>query len=133
MPSGVYSASKAALTSLSQTLRVELEPFGVRVLTAILGGTQTNLYNRVDSVTLRKDSIYEPARGHMEQFATGESQGAKQSPDRVASDLVDDILKNRTGLVWRGGFAGTIRFMTTLPGSLMEKALKKGQGLELLK
>jgi short-subunit dehydrogenase len=59
---GAYSASKAALLALSDSLRVELEPFGVRLtyVTAgaiktafadnILGGTQVARYERPDSL-----------------------------------------------------------------------------------
>ena len=41
---GAYSASKAALELLSETLRKELEPFGVRVLVISAGGIRTRCF-----------------------------------------------------------------------------------------
>ena len=36
-----YSATKAALHSYSNTLRLELAPFGVRVVTVVTGGVKS--------------------------------------------------------------------------------------------
>lgn len=38
-----YNASKAALTQYSETLRLELEPLGIRVLTVLAGQVATKL------------------------------------------------------------------------------------------
>lgn len=42
---GTYSASKAAVSSLSDTLRVELAPFGVKVITLVTGTVQTHFFD----------------------------------------------------------------------------------------
>lgn len=41
-----YSASKAALKSLSDSLRVELRPFNVKVMVAAPGFVKTEIYNK---------------------------------------------------------------------------------------
>ncbi|RYP74976.1 hypothetical protein DL771_002624 [Monosporascus sp. 5C6A] len=41
---GIYSSSKAAVKQLSEILRVELEPLGVRVVTALIGAVDTQIF-----------------------------------------------------------------------------------------
>ncbi|GAM33286.1 succinate-CoA ligase beta subunit [Talaromyces pinophilus] len=54
----VYNASKAALHSWSDTLRVELAPFGVKVTTVITGGVKSRIA-RTDR-DLPPNSLYRP-------------------------------------------------------------------------
>ena len=53
----VYNASKAALHAYANTLRVELAPFDVKVITVVTGGVKTNLATRVKRV-LPENSYY---------------------------------------------------------------------------
>jgi NAD(P)-dependent dehydrogenase (short-subunit alcohol dehydrogenase family) len=51
--SGGYNASKAAMRALSETLRVELMPFDVKVMTVITGIVRTRLFqNMPDNASL---------------------------------------------------------------------------------
>ncbi|OJJ46353.1 hypothetical protein ASPZODRAFT_132435 [Penicilliopsis zonata CBS 506.65] len=56
----VYNASKAALHSFSDTLRVELAPFGVNVTTVVTGGVQSRIART--KRTLAPNSLYEPIK-----------------------------------------------------------------------
>jgi 1-acylglycerone phosphate reductase len=56
----VYNATKAALLQYSETLRLEMEPLGVRVLTALPGQIATNL---PQIPHLADTSIYKPLEG----------------------------------------------------------------------
>ena len=86
---GAYSASKAALELLSETLRKELEPFGVRVLVISAGGIRTEMRARQQ----RYGS--EPYAALIEQFETRmeeyEKQGGGAPPDEIASAIADLI------------------------------------------
>lgn len=54
----VYNATKGALQAYSNTLRLELAPFGVRVILVVTGGVQSRIA-RTDR-TLSEDSLYLP-------------------------------------------------------------------------
>ncbi|KAI1159137.1 putative short-chain dehydrogenase/reductase [Nemania serpens] len=61
---GIYSTSKAALKQLSDVLRVELELLGVRVVTAVIGAVDTNIFSNShpDALRMPSNSYYEPIR-----------------------------------------------------------------------
>jgi short-subunit dehydrogenase len=48
---GPYSASKVTLNALSTALRLELAPLGVQVSIMIVGGVQTEIWNKVVRLT----------------------------------------------------------------------------------
>ncbi|KAJ0422551.1 hypothetical protein BJY00DRAFT_310928 [Aspergillus carlsbadensis] len=54
----IYNASKAAVHSYSDTLRVELAPFGVNVTTVVTGGVESRIART--KRTLQPDSVYAP-------------------------------------------------------------------------
>lgn len=61
-----YNASKAALTQYSETLRLELEPIGIKVVTVVTGQVSTNL---VALPTLEEKSIYKPLEPTLQERA----------------------------------------------------------------
>ncbi|EER44773.1 short chain dehydrogenase/reductase [Histoplasma capsulatum H143] len=71
---GVYNASKAALHSLSDSLRVELAPFGVQVTTIITGGVKSNIARTAH--TLPETSLYQPVKAEYAR-RIGHSQGGR--------------------------------------------------------
>ena len=67
----VYNASKAALHAYANTLRVELAPLDVKVITIVTGGVKTNLATRLKRV-LPENSLYsdlDDAYQHRQIFA----------------------------------------------------------------
>lgn len=58
--SAAYNASKAAVASYSDTLRVELSPLGIKVVTLFMGEVSTNLISP-DSISFGPESIYTAA------------------------------------------------------------------------
>jgi 1-acylglycerone phosphate reductase len=70
----VYNASKAALHSFSDTLRVELAPFGVNVTTVITGGVQSRIART--QRTLQPNSLFTPIEDEYARRVTHSQDGA---------------------------------------------------------
>jgi len=104
-----YNASKAALHSYTNTLRVELAPFDVKVLTIITGGVKSNIA-RTDR-TLAADSLYLPIN---EEYLrrTKHSQEVGMPNEVYAKQVVSSILGARSGTrnIWNGYGAWLIWF-----------------------
>lgn len=62
LPTGTYGAAKAWVTAFSESLRVDMEPYGVRVLAVVPGFTRTEFQERagMDVSSLREAVWLEP-------------------------------------------------------------------------
>ncbi|KAL6652625.1 hypothetical protein ACP70R_011550 [Stipagrostis hirtigluma subsp. patula] len=92
---GVYSASKAALHALSDTLRLELRSFGINVMTVAPGGTKSNLGN---SSAAKYDQMhdwkYYKKYEESLRARTDISQGPGSTPaEELAKKVVAMVLK----------------------------------------
>ncbi len=76
---GAYGASKAALVSLSQSLRAELDGTGVRVMIVYPGYTDTEIFGVEKKVggARRPSGRYAPAEGVAEAIARGIESDAR--------------------------------------------------------
>ncbi|KKK22386.1 hypothetical protein ARAM_002227 [Aspergillus rambellii] len=88
----IYNASKAALLAFSDTLRVELAPFGVHVSVVITGYVQSRIART--KRMLREDSLYQPLRVEYEHRLTHSQQGSMPHDvyaRRVVARLLDPV------------------------------------------
>lgn len=98
-----YASSKAACEVLSEGLRRELAPFGVRVATVITGAVKTNLHSNCTHVALPEGSLYAPVANQISDRATGKDvQGRTSTPEFFAKGLVGDLMAGATGKIYRG-------------------------------
>jgi short-subunit dehydrogenase len=103
-----YSASKFALQGLSEALRAELAPFGIDVLVAVPGPTDTEHFDR-----LLEDQG---------ELPWGDPQ--RKPPERVARSIVRAIRRGRHEVVtsWRGWFWLTLnRFFPRLVDRILAR------------
>ncbi|KAF5238784.1 hypothetical protein FANTH_10206 [Fusarium anthophilum] len=134
LDTGIYNSSKAAMTFISETLKIELEPLGVRVVTAMVGAINTEIYDGCD-VVLPTDSWYKPIEDTIRRQAKGEMQlPNNEAVEVTAASIVKDTLSGRRGKIWRGGEAGIASIGSWLfPTWLVESILHKNRGLSTLR
>ncbi|EGP91954.1 uncharacterized protein MYCGRDRAFT_32734 [Zymoseptoria tritici IPO323] len=106
---GGYNASKAAATFLSETLRIEVEPLGLRVVTAMVGEVQSQIWQQGDSYKLPEGSYYKSVERFIVDQMEGKKQAKEEPTETVAKSLVDDVLSGMSGQTWRGGQAGAAK------------------------
>lgn len=135
---GVYNASKAAFAMLSATLRLELAPFGVRVVELKTGGVRTNLIANnafnARAATLPADSIYAPARAVVEKALSQEGlAGVGIAAEQWADEVAALLLRARPPtVIWKGESAFAARVAAALPLNLFEGMLKKITKLDVV-
>lgn len=116
---GVYAASESALNTLGETLRLELAPFHVRVLTLVTGCVQADIYKKPGEFQLPPKSIYSRIASTLADTAEGKLDPEMMPAEIYAKKVVADVLNDRTGLVYRGKIATTTRVISWLPAILL--------------
>ncbi|KAI1389068.1 putative short-chain dehydrogenase/reductase [Hypoxylon trugodes] len=134
---GMYNSSKAAMTCISETLRLELAPVGVRVVTAMVGEMATQIYSHGGggggadySPSLPEGSWYKPVEDILRTQGQGQFQVNNEDPRVTARNLVTDTLGGKRGKIWRGGNAGFASVASwLLPGRVFERMLHNDRGI----
>ncbi|KAM7210476.1 hypothetical protein V8F06_014138 [Rhypophila decipiens] len=128
---GIYNSSKASARWLSETLRIEMQGLGVRVITAMVGEVETNIYEkRRLEPQLPPSSYYASIEHLIFQQGTGQMQKENEKAAVTAESLVRDVLSGRDGHVWRGGVAGRAKYLSWIaPERLFERFLHSSRGV----
>jgi 1-acylglycerone phosphate reductase len=95
----VYNASKAALHAYANTLRVELAPFDVKVITIVTGGVKSNISSHVKRV-LPEDSVYSPLEENYVR-RQGHSQEGAMLNKAYAESVIKQVLPGSGPWPWR--------------------------------
>jgi short-subunit dehydrogenase len=126
---GVYCASKAALHSLSDALRMELAPFGVRVLTVQPGAIDTGFASRAKleaEQLLTPDSLWWPMREGV-MLRANASQNQPTSAQSFAQRLMQQLNKAEcSGVVGIGHGSITLPLLARLlPQKWLDRLLQR--------
>ncbi|MHC6224106.1 SDR family oxidoreductase [Pseudomonas sp. X10] len=131
---GAYCASKAAVHALSDALRLELAPFGIRVMEVQPGAIASQFANnaqRQAEQVLAADSAWWPLREHIQARARASQD--KPTPAAVfAQGLLAATRKTPPpALVRLGNGSTALPLMARLlPQRLLDKVLSKRFGLQ---
>lgn len=116
---GIYTGSKAAVTAISDTLRLELAPFDVKVVTVVTGAVSTNTLSNGLNFKLPPTSLYRSIEKAIAGRAVGNDGTPRQEPSLYAERVVEDVLRGANWQVWRGGYASIVQFTSAwFPASL---------------
>jgi 1-acylglycerone phosphate reductase len=107
---GIYNASKAADNVFSETLRLELSPLGIKVVTVITGGVASNIMTNGPKTQLPSSSKYASMEKQLMEMGEGNDGISRMSSQDYAERVVSDVLKGATGLIWRGNNASMTRY-----------------------
>ena len=113
----IYNASKAALHAYSQTLRLELEPYDVRVLVVVTGGVKSNIA-RTERI-LPNSSLYLEIKSDFGRRVTHSQEGA-MGTEVYAKGVVKEALKpvwRQKKWLWRGHMTPVVWFASRVLGS----------------
>ncbi|KAI0129165.1 short-chain dehydrogenase/reductase [Xylariales sp. AK1849] len=130
----VYNASKAAVEAMGKTIRRELAPLGVRVVTLKTGSVRTGLFANAPETRLPEGSLYEPVRQWVEGRKMLE-QGRFVKADEYARRVVSELLRPSVRhVVWQGGLA-TVAWLMSWFGweGMLDPAMIRGNGLDKVK
>jgi len=133
--SGAYCATKAALHSISDALRMELAPFNIQVITVQPGAIQSSFGNNsLNNLTqaLSENSLYQPLKKQMKARATASQDNPTPATD-FARELIAQLLSKPDEIIRVGNGSRLLPFIARwLPVTLRDRILSKKFGLPSL-
>lgn len=128
---GAYCSSKACVHSLTDAMRMELAPFGIRTITIQPGGVRSSFGDHAEeAMRLPEGSIYLPLEAGIQARAQAGQKGATPT-DEFIVPVVDKLLKDSPPMVIRGG-KGSFVLVTLkrlLPARAFDQLMAKRFGL----
>jgi NAD(P)-dependent dehydrogenase (short-subunit alcohol dehydrogenase family) len=129
---GAYCASKAALHTLSEVLRMEVAPLGIDVIVVQPGAVRSEVASNAPTDLERyaaPGSLYRGAVEHIRR----RSQASQRNPteaDAFARALADALTRARAPRVVRlGRGTGFMPILSVLPGALRDRLFARAFGL----
>ncbi|KAB5527952.1 hypothetical protein GE09DRAFT_1149754 [Coniochaeta sp. 2T2.1] len=117
-----YNASKAAVTAIGHTLRIELAPLGVLVVTVITGSVRSKLFDNADEACkVPPNSLYCPLKERIEKRDFLDNARWTDA-EEYAKQVVSDLLKEHPSpVLWRASFAFMERMLNIFawPGMMV--------------
>lgn len=128
---GAYCSSKACVHSLTDAMRMELAPFGIRTITIQPGGVRSSFGDHAEeAMRLPEGSIYLPLEAGIQARAQAGQKDATPTNEFIVP-VVDKLLKDAPPIVIRGGKGSVVLVMLKrlLPARAFDKLMAKRFGL----
>lgn len=122
-----YNSSKAALSSVTETLRFELSAFGIRVVELRTGSVKSNFFANLSAKATASEtvprlpagSVYEAARPELEAFMSGsmmetDSMDQEAYAQCVVRDLNGGWFRSGLDVIYRGKYSSVAGWMNGL-------------------
>ncbi|KAH7205106.1 uncharacterized protein BKA55DRAFT_681896 [Fusarium redolens] len=127
--SSAYNATKAAVVAYSDTLRLEVRPLGLRVVTLHMGEVSTPLM-ATDNINFGANSIYHDAEAAVKQRTTTHLDKT-MPPEQFAREVVGEIVGGKQSFLWKGTNASLVWLLNVLgPRTVFDSTLVKAAGLD---
>lgn len=94
---------------LDATMRLELAPLHISVLTVVTGAIETSFMSNIKEPHFPPDSHYLAIEEKAKALARGEDGYARTKREVYAENVVKDVLAGKTGKVWHGASATMTR------------------------
>jgi NAD(P)-dependent dehydrogenase (short-subunit alcohol dehydrogenase family) len=127
-----YCSSKAAVQSLTDGMRMELAPFGIRVISVQPGGVRSSFGDHAEEgLQLPPDSLFLPMEAGIRARAQAGQQGATPT-ETFVRPVVDALLRDRPPAIIRGGKGSRqlVWLKRLLPVGRFDALLSKRFGLD---
>jgi len=132
--SGAYSASKAAVNLLSVSLRLELAPFGISVVTVQPGAIKSGFGEvAAKGIGFNENSVYAPLARYIKARATS-SQKDPTTAEEFSQKLINKLfLKTIPKIIRLGKQSVRLPLLANMPVNQFDKMMSKAYGLNKLK
>jgi len=131
--SAPYNASKAAIHQYSDSLRIELQPFGVNVVTVVTGSTKTKIWTKDPDLgpSSRYYAINDQYVAHRQNEAA--AKGATDVDDYARWLVHRTAHKTAPGWIYKGFYSTRSWLMPWLvPRSIILSSISSGYGIDKL-
>jgi 1-acylglycerone phosphate reductase len=131
---GGYAASKSAAASISEVMRLELAPFGVKVIELKTGNIKSNIFKNLKTTSIPENSIYQVAKDAVEATMRGDGFADGGTEAHIwAEGVVGDLSKMYPPIqIWRGDKAGLARIVCHVGPGWLDGPVKKSGRLDIV-
>lgn len=110
---GIYNATKTALHAFDESLRLELAPLNVKVLTVVTGAVSSSINLNAPDVKLPEKSHYLAVQHRLNVLKVDTTEVKRTEAHVYADKVVTDVLGGASGKTFRGNYASIAKYAIT--------------------